>query len=115
MAQIGHRVRFRSVGFSHRHETTSAGSRALASLIWSSEAAIDAYLMLALTEAKALNIRRRDAVLSIANTLMVHRTLDAVMIHEIIALAPEARAAGRLGADVRERAILLSWTVSRTV
>jgi hypothetical protein len=36
-----------------------------------------------------LIIRHRDAVLAIANALMIHRTLDAVMIHEIIALAPE--------------------------
>jgi hypothetical protein len=34
-------------------------------------------------------IRHRDVVLAIANALMVHRTLDAVMIHKIIALAPE--------------------------
>jgi hypothetical protein len=82
-------VRFRSVGFSHRHETTSAWPRALASPICSSEAAIDAYLMFALAEAKALIIQHRDAVLAIANALMVHRTLDAVMIHKIIASAPE--------------------------
>jgi len=36
---------------------------------------------------------------------MVHRTLDAVMIHKIIALAPE-RAPGRLGVDMRERVIV---------
>jgi hypothetical protein len=42
-----------------------------------------------LAEAKAPIIRHRDAVLAIANALMVHRTLDAVMIHEIIARAPE--------------------------
>jgi hypothetical protein len=77
------------VGFSHRHETTSSWPRALASLICSSEAAIDAYLMFALAEAKALIIQHRDAVLAIANALMVHRTLDAVMIHKIIASAPE--------------------------
>jgi hypothetical protein len=34
-----------------------------------------------------LIIRHRDGVL--ANALMVHRTLDAVMIHKIIASAPE--------------------------
>jgi hypothetical protein len=33
--------------------------------------------------------KRCAAVLAIANALMVHRTLDAVMIHEIIASAPE--------------------------
>jgi hypothetical protein len=51
--------------------------------------AIDVYLMFGLAEAKALIIRHRDAVLAIANALMLHRTLDAVMIHEIIASAPE--------------------------
>jgi hypothetical protein len=45
--------------------------------------------MFALTEAKALIIRHRDAVLAIANALMIHRTLDAVMIHRIVAVAPE--------------------------
>jgi hypothetical protein len=43
----------------------------------------------ALTEAKALIIQHRDVVLAIANALMIHKTLDAVMIHQIIALAPE--------------------------
>jgi hypothetical protein len=57
-------------------------ARALASLICSSESAIDAYLMFGLAEAKALIIRHRDAVLAIANTLMIHRILGAVMIHE---------------------------------
>ena len=42
-----------------------------------------------LTEAKALIIWHRAAVLAIANALMVHRTLDAVMLHQIITLAPE--------------------------
>jgi hypothetical protein len=36
-----------------------------------------------------LIIQHRDAVLAIANALMIHRTLDAVMIHKIIASAPE--------------------------
>jgi hypothetical protein len=36
-----------------------------------------------------LIIRHRAAVLAIANALMIDRTLDAVMIHKIIALAPE--------------------------
>jgi hypothetical protein len=57
-------------------------ARALASLICSSESAIDAYLMFGLAEAKALIIRHRDVVLAIANTLMIHRILGAVMIHE---------------------------------
>jgi hypothetical protein len=64
-------------------------ARALASLICSLESAIEAYLIFALAEAKALIIRHRDAVLAVARALMIHRTLDAVMIHEIIALAPE--------------------------
>jgi hypothetical protein len=64
-------------------------ARALASLICSSESAIDAYLMFGLAEAKALIIQHRAAVLAIANALMICRTLDAVMIHEIIARAPE--------------------------
>jgi hypothetical protein len=64
-------------------------ARALASLICSSEFAIDAYLMFGLAEAKALISEHRAAVLAIANALMIHRTLDAVMIHEIIARAPE--------------------------
>jgi hypothetical protein len=42
-----------------------------------------------LTEAKALIIRHRAAVLAIANALMIYHTLDAVMIHKIIASAPE--------------------------
>jgi hypothetical protein len=67
----------------------AARSRALASLICSSESAIDAYLAFALAEAKALVIQHRDAVLAVANALMVHRTLDAVEIHKIVALAPE--------------------------
>jgi hypothetical protein len=60
-------------------------ARALASLICSSKSAIDAYLMFALTEAKALIIRHRAAVLAIANALMIHKTLDAVEIHQVIA------------------------------
>jgi hypothetical protein len=46
--------------------------------------------MFALTEAGALIIRYRDAVLAIARALMIHKTLDAVMIHEIIGRAPRA-------------------------
>jgi hypothetical protein len=45
-------------------------------------------------------------VLAVPNALMVHRTLDAVMIHEIIARATESARGGRLGADVRERVIV---------
>jgi hypothetical protein len=61
--------------------------RALARLICSSERTIDAYLMFALAEAKALIIRHRDAVRAIANA--IHKTLDAVEIHKIISSAPE--------------------------
>jgi hypothetical protein len=63
--------------------------RALARLICSSESAIDTYQRFALAEAKALIIQHRDAVLAVARALMIHRTLDAVMIHKIIASAPE--------------------------
>ena len=42
-----------------------------------------------LAEAKALIIRHRDVVLAVANALMTHRTLDAVMNRKIIASAPE--------------------------
>jgi hypothetical protein len=45
--------------------------------------------MFGLAEAKALIIRHRDAVLAIAHALMIHRTLDAVMIHKVIASAAE--------------------------
>jgi hypothetical protein len=37
----------------------------------------------------ALIIQHRAAVFAIANALMVHRTLDAAQIDEIIAAAPE--------------------------
>jgi hypothetical protein len=46
--------------------------------------------MFVLTEAKALIIRHRDPVLAIAHALMIHKALDAVMIHEIIGRAPRA-------------------------
>jgi hypothetical protein len=40
-------------------------------------------------------VQHRAAKQAIANALMIHRTLDAVMIHKIIASAPEhARRAG---------------------
>jgi hypothetical protein len=45
--------------------------------------------MFALTEAKALIIRHRDAVLALARALMIHKALNAVIIHEIVASAPE--------------------------
>ena len=64
-------------------------ARALASLICSSETAIDAYLLFGLAEAKALIVKHRVAVLAIANALMIHDTLDAAQIDHIIATAPE--------------------------
>jgi hypothetical protein len=64
-------------------------SRALARLICTSEAAIDAYLRFGAEEAKALIMQHRAAVLAIAKALMVHRTLDAAMIDDIISRAPE--------------------------
>jgi hypothetical protein len=45
--------------------------------------------MFTLTEAKALIIRHRDAVLAFARALMIHKALNAVIIHEIVASAPE--------------------------
>jgi hypothetical protein len=64
-------------------------AKALASLICTSEASIDAYLRFGAEEAKALIIQHRAAVFAIAEALMVHRTLDAAMIDAIIASAPE--------------------------
>jgi hypothetical protein len=64
-------------------------ARKLASIICTSEVAIDAYLRFGAEEAKALIIRHRAAVLAIAEALMVHRTLDAAMIDAIISRAPE--------------------------
>jgi hypothetical protein len=64
-------------------------ARALASLICSSESAIDAYLLFGLAEAKALIVQHRAAVLAIANALMIHGTLDAAQIDTSIAAAPE--------------------------
>jgi hypothetical protein len=46
--------------------------------------------MFALTEAKALIIRHRDAVLAFARALMIHKALNAVIIHEIVGRAPRA-------------------------
>jgi hypothetical protein len=64
-------------------------ARTLASLICSSDSAIDAYLLFGLAEAKALIVQHRVAVLAIAKALMVHRTLDSIMIDDIIRSAPE--------------------------
>ena len=81
-------------------------ARALARLIRSSESAIDAYLTFGLAEAQALIIRHRAAVLAIANALIIHKTLNAVEISRDHRPRAGARAAGRLGADVRERVIV---------
>jgi hypothetical protein len=64
-------------------------ARAMASIICTDEAAIDAYLMFGLAEAKALIQRHRAEVLAIAEALMVERTLNAKQIDSIIAAAPE--------------------------
>jgi hypothetical protein len=64
-------------------------ARALASIICTSEAAIDAYLLFGLAEAKALILQHRAAVLAIAETLMIERTLNAEQIDAIISAAPE--------------------------
>jgi hypothetical protein len=64
-------------------------ARALASIICTSEAAIDAYLLFGLAEAKALILQHRAAVLAIAKALMTERTLNAEQIDAIIAAAPE--------------------------
>jgi hypothetical protein len=64
-------------------------ARMLASLICTSESAVDHYLMFGAEEAKALIIEHRAAVLAIAEALMIHRTLNSEQIDEIIAAAPE--------------------------
>jgi hypothetical protein len=62
-------------------------ARSLASIICTSESAIDFYLKFAAEEAKALITTHRAAVLAIAESLMIHRTLDSTQIDEIIAQA----------------------------
>jgi hypothetical protein len=64
-------------------------ARALASIICTSEAAIDGYLLFGLAEAKALIVQHRPAVLAIAEALMIERTLNAEQIDAIISAAPE--------------------------
>jgi hypothetical protein len=65
-------------------------ARMLASLVCSSEGAIDAYLAFGLAEAKALIVQHRAAVLAIAQALLIERTLNAEQIDDIIRRAPEA-------------------------
>jgi hypothetical protein len=64
-------------------------ARKLASIICTSEAAIDAYLSFGIAEAKALIEQHRAAVLAIAEALMVHGTLGSTQIDDIIHAAPE--------------------------
>jgi hypothetical protein len=64
-------------------------ARALASIICTSETAIDAYLLFGLAEAKALIQQHRAAVLAIAEALMIERTLNAEQIDALISAAPE--------------------------
>jgi hypothetical protein len=64
-------------------------ARSLASIICSSDASIEAMLQLGLEEAKSLIAQHRAAVLAIAKALVIHRTLDAATIDDIIATAPE--------------------------
>jgi hypothetical protein len=68
--------------------------------------------MFGLAEAKALIIRHRDVVLTIAMALMVHRTFDAVMIHVIFVRAPE-RARRADWARTCANASLFSRTIKR--
>src|SRR6266851_7394048 len=80
-------------------------ARMLASLICSSEPAIDAYLMFGLAEATALIVQHRAAVLAIAHALMVHRTLprrSTTSLHP----RPSARA-GSLGGLSRKTRLIL--------
>ena len=62
-------------------------ARSLASIICSSEAAIDAYLKFAAEEAKAIIVQHRAAVLAVAEALIIHRTLNSTQIDNIIATA----------------------------
>jgi hypothetical protein len=64
-------------------------ARKIASMICTSEAAIDAYLAFGLAEAKALVTEHRAAVWAIAEALMIERTLNSDQIDTIIASAPE--------------------------
>jgi hypothetical protein len=64
-------------------------ARSIASIVCTSEAAIDAYLLFGLAEAKALITEHRAAVLAIAEALMIELTLDSAQIDNIISAAPE--------------------------
>ena len=63
-------------------------ARKIASMVCTSDAAIDAYLAFGLAEAKALVEQHRAAVLAIAEALMLERTLNSEQIDAIIATAP---------------------------
>jgi hypothetical protein len=80
--------------------------RALAGLICTSEASINAYLRFGAEEANAFIIQHRAAVLATAEALMIYRTLDAAMIDSIINSAPERARAGRLGWGFGKRGCL---------
>jgi hypothetical protein len=77
-------------------------ARQLASIICTSEAAIDAYLNFAAEEAKAIVLQHRSAILAIADALMIERTLDAAQIDNIIA-ATTARETMRAENERRAR------------
>jgi hypothetical protein len=64
-------------------------ARAIASIICTDEAAIDAYMLFGLAEAKALILQHRAAVLAIAEAPLIERTLNAKQIDTIISAAPE--------------------------
>jgi hypothetical protein len=64
-------------------------ARKVASIVCSSEAAIDCYLAFGLAEAKALVTQHRAAVWAIAEALMIERTLNSEQIDNIIGSAPE--------------------------
>jgi hypothetical protein len=86
--------------------------RALASLIFSSEASITAYLEFGGEEARAPIGRHRAAVLAIAEALMIHRMLDAAMIDTIITAAPE-RSRRADWAKVMENAVHFNFETER--
>jgi hypothetical protein len=67
-------------------------ARKFASIICTSDASIEALLLLGLEEAKSLVHQHRAAVLAIADALMLHRTLDAAMIDTIIECAVAQKA-----------------------
>jgi hypothetical protein len=63
-------------------------ARKIASMVCTSDSAVDAYLAFGAAEAKALIIEHRAAVWAIAEAL-IERTLNSEQIDAIIASAPE--------------------------